>query len=63
MNAKEFLGEDLYSIIEKLFIEARQSSKETKTIIANTLREDARNIDNKKVSLLFIGIADRIEKL
>ena len=63
MTAKEFLGEELYSIIEKLFIQTNQSSKESNRIVIKALRGDARNTTNEKVSLLLNEIANRIETM
>lgn len=62
MNAKEFLGEELYAVVEKLFIKVEQSSKESNEVIVKVLREEASNLENKKASLLFNKIADCIEK-
>lgn len=62
MSAKEILGEEVYTIIEKMFVKVKQSSKESNEVTIKELREEASKTDNKKIALVFMGIADCIEK-
>lgn len=63
MTAKEFLGEELYNKLLEVLRQAKQSDKETNSVLAESLREASTLSDNENYVKLLNILADSIEAL
>lgn len=63
MTAKEFLGEELYNKLLEVLRQAKQSDKEVRGVLAESLREASTLSDNENYVKLLNILADSIEAL